>query len=346
MNVKKICIILLKVMLIIFLVVSFNLIMMPKYINENQDGRIIAEMYREDISPDVIFLGSSTVYSGISPVKMYEEYGITSYVLASSSQTGWDSLCVLKEALKEFSPQMVVLDIGFLTTEEDYAEEVSNRKLFDYMRNDLVKYNGVKEAMATDIESGWSYLFPVLRYHTRYEDLSIDDFKYAYYKPDVTYNGYIMSVLQSQSLPEARSLYETEDRVLNDRNRKCLYEIINICKENGIGLFLIKTPSYQAKWGTGYETDISQVALQNGLFYVNFDNMISDYGINFLTDSPDEGGHLNLFGAEKFSYYLGKVIVDTYQMPDRRQDEKYNKIWTKKTNRYEADKARKIQNMY
>ena len=97
---KKICVILMKTALITVLVIVFNLLMMPKYIEENKDGRIIPEFYREKTDPDLIFIGSSTVYSGVSPVRIYENYGITSYVLASSSQTSWNSYYVLKEALK------------------------------------------------------------------------------------------------------------------------------------------------------------------------------------------------------------------------------------------------------
>lgn len=346
MKIKKICIVLIKIALIIFLVVTFNLIMMPKYIEENQDGRVIAEMYREKVSPDVVFLGSSTVYSGVTPCGLYEGYGITSYVCASSSQTSWDSLCVLKETLKHMDPKLVVFDIGFLHIGDEYAEEVSNRKLFDYMHNDLIKYHGVNEAMAHEVESGYSYLFPVLRYHTRYKDLTYNDFKYAFYKPDVTFNGYIMSVLQSSELPEARSLDEAPDMILSDRNRKCLQEVIDICKARNIQVLLMKTPSYQAKWGPVYEGQIAEVASINGISYINFDFYSDAMGIDYYSDSPDNGGHLNLFGAEKFSYYLGNILMTYYNLPDRRNDSVYNAIWADKVNRYECEKINKIQEMY
>ena len=346
MKLKKICICLLKVLLIIFLVLSFNLIMMPKYINENQDGRIIAEMYREKISPDVVFIGSSTVYSGISPVALYEGFGLTSYILASSSQTSWDSYYVLEESLKHFAPKLVVFDIGFLTTEEDYVEEVSNRKLFDYMRPSLNKYRAVNAAMSEEIESISSYAFPVLRYHTRYNDLSFDDFKYAFYKPNVTYNGYIMSLLMSAELPEERSMAEAADFVLNNKNRDYLMRIITLCKDKDIDLLLIKTPSYQAKWGYNFETEINNVAIANNLTYIDFDLYSNDMDINYYTDSPDNGGHLNLLGAEKFSYYLGNILMSSFDIPDRRVDEKYKSIWEEKVTRYEDDKAKKIEELF
>lgn len=330
---RTVIVILIKILLILALVVTFNLVMMPKYINENQDGRIIAEMYREKVSPDIIFLGSSTVYSGIVPAALYEEYGYASYICATSSQTSWNSYCILIEALKHFKPEMVVFDIGFLTTEEGYVEEVSNRKAYDYMRNGRNKYNGLRVAMDGS-ESLWSYLFPALRYHTRYKDLELDDFKYAIYKPDVTYNGYVMNKNKSTEIPDPLPIELYEDFRMDSINVEFLAKIITLCNENNIKLMLIKTPSYQAKWGVSYENDVQSIASANDVLYVNFDTYSDMMGIDWLNDSPDEGRHLNVYGAEKFTHYLGNIISDYYGITDRRNDVKYVNIWNDKVNRF------------
>lgn len=340
-KIKSICIIAFKIMLIALLALIFNLLMMPKYIEENHDGRIIAEMYREELSPDVIFIGSSTVYFGVNPMIMYDNYGITSYVCASSSQPAWTSYYVLKEALNKFKPQMVVFDIGFLTIKDDYAEETSNRKVFDYMKPGYNKYKGVSEAMAAG-ESKWDYLFPVLRYHSRYNDLSMEDIKYLINKPAVTYNGFVMNFNQSAPLTEATPMELAENVSISPRSAMYLQKIITLCKDNGIDLMLMKTPSYNAKWGEIFENDITYIALANNLQYVNFDAYQYMMGIDWMQDSPDEGGHLNTFGSEKFSYYLGTIINDYYDVSDRREDAKYKKVWDKKVERYNSDKVNEI----
>lgn len=344
MKLKNICTVLVKVLIIIILVVAFNLIMMPKYINENKDGRVIAEMYREKVDYDVLFLGSSTVYSSVSPVSLYENFGITSYVGASSSQTPWQSYCVLKEALKINKPSLVAVDIGFMMVEDDYSEESSNRKLFDGMRPGLNKYRGIKDSI-TDVESMISYALPVLRFHDRYKDLSFDDFKYAFYKPGITYNGYIMNVNYSQEeLGPYFSMAEAEDRPFYDRNRYYLQAIIDTCKENGIDVMLMKVPSYTPKWGPKYEEYMTMMANDNGIGYFNFDNYINPSTFDWAIDSPDGGSHLNLFGAEKFALYLGDTITSGYKLPDRRSDAKIDAIWSKKVDRYESDKLEILEN--
>ena len=339
---KKILVNLIKILLIILMVHAFNLIMMPKYITENYDGRIVAEFYKEKECPDVIFLGSSTVYSATSPCVLYESYGITSYVLASSSQTSWNSYYMLKEALKYGKPQMVVMDIGFLNQIEEYAEEVSNRKLFDYMKTSPNKFEAIEVSKAAE-ESKWSYIFPVLRYHERYKDLTPDDFKYALYKPDVTYNGYIMNLNLSDSLEEVPVTLDTaEDYRLNAKNADYLQKIITLCKDEGIQIMLVKTPSYNAKWGVNFENDITSIAALNGINYIDFDLYQDKMNLNYLSDSPDNGGHLNLLGAEKYSFFLGSVIKDNYEIPDRRNDTKVDSVWKDKVTKYNNDKLERI----
>lgn len=334
---KTIGIVLIKIAIIVFLVVSLNLLMMPKNINENQDGRIIAEMYREKISPDVVFIGSSTVYSGVSPVWLYENYGITSYVCSTSSQVSWNSYHILKEALRVFKPKMVVFDIGFLTESEEYVEEVSNRKAYDYMKNTINKYQGIDRAM-DESESKWSYLLPVLRYHARYKDLTFDDVKYMYYKPDVTYNGFIMNKNTSPDIYNEENEWSGEDTNLNDCNRKYLEDIISLCKDKNIDIVLIKTPSYKAKWGANFENDIVSCAAASDVMYINYDIYSDAMGIDWMMDSPDNGRHLNLYGAEKYTYYLGALLCDHYDIPNRSQDLQYANIWNSKVMRYEEDK--------
>jgi len=337
LKIKPYLVVFFKIILIIGLVATLNLFLMPKYITKNLDGRIIPEMYREEVSPDIVFLGSSTVYSGVVPAALYAGYGETAYVCATPSQTSWNTYCILNEFLDRYNPKLVVVDIGFFFVENDYAEEVSNRKAYDYMRPSKNKFSGLDDAMA-DSESKWSYIFPGLRYHERYKDLSIDDLKYLYYKPTVTYNGYIMDIRESEELPELLPMEMAADVRLNERNAEYLQKIISCCKEKDIQILLMKTPSYQSKWGVNFEADITAVAMANDIHYVNFDLYSDAMDIDWMHDSPDSGRHLNLYGAEKFSYYLGNIIWDYYDIPDRREDPEISNIWNEKVKRYTDDK--------
>lgn len=338
MKIKKVCVVIFKIILIVFLVILLNLVFMPKYINENMDGRIVSEYYRQKYDPDVLFFGSSTVYSGISPVYMYEKYGFTSYVMATSSQTSWLSYDLLRESLKYHKPKAVVLDIGFIKEADDYAEEVSNRKAFDYMRPGKIKYDGLMDSMA-DVESIWDYVLPIFRYHSRWNDLGIDDFKYALYKPEVTYNGFIMNKNFSTDELIHKSADEIADYTIGNRNELYVAQFVNLCKDNNIELLFVKVPSFDDKWKENMESDLNKVADAFNIEYINYDRADIDFDWN--QDSPDNGGHLNLYGAEKFSERLGKDLIDRFDLIDTESNDTLKEKWNSKVVRYENDKKNK-----
>ena len=63
-------------------------LLMPKYVTDIKEGTLIAEFYSEkDKNFDVFFIGDCEVYENFSPVKLWTEYGINSYIRGSAKQT-------------------------------------------------------------------------------------------------------------------------------------------------------------------------------------------------------------------------------------------------------------------
>lgn len=322
--------------LTVFLFWSVNLLFMPKYIEENKDGRITAEFYREKLNNDILFVGSSTVYSGINPIVLWEKYGLTSYDRSNSSQTPWISYYMIKDALACSDPKAVVLDVGFFYAEDTYVEEPENRKSLDNMRISKEKFQCIREAMSPD-ENYMDYIFPIFRFHTRWKYLTAEDWKYLYYKPDVTHNGYVYTGTVEGAQGDAAREGLDEVRLPN-RSALFLENILSLCRDNGLDLLLIKTPSYRAKWGQDYEDDIRFVADPYGVEYVDFDRFTDEIGLDYAEDTSDGGGHLNDAGAAKFTAYLGNYLLDRFPLTDHRNDPAYEKVWKEKCERYHHGK--------
>ena len=51
-------------------------LLMPKYMSNVKEGALIAEYYKAPKNNDVIFIGDCEVYENISPVTLWQEYGI------------------------------------------------------------------------------------------------------------------------------------------------------------------------------------------------------------------------------------------------------------------------------
>jgi hypothetical protein len=141
-------------------------LLVPKYMVSLHEGAMTAEYYRETREHDVIFLGDCEVYSSYSPPRLWEDYGITSYIRGNSQQMIWQSFYLLEETLKYEKPKVLVYNVLAMRFEGP-DNEAYNRLALDGMRLSTTKIKAVKASM-TEGESLISYIFPLLRYHSRW----------------------------------------------------------------------------------------------------------------------------------------------------------------------------------
>ena len=59
---------------------------------------------------DVLVTGSSHAHVHINPAILFEENGISAYILSSSNQPIWNSYYYIVEALKTQSPKLVIVE--------------------------------------------------------------------------------------------------------------------------------------------------------------------------------------------------------------------------------------------
>ncbi len=129
-------------------------------------------------------------YMRIYPVTMWENYGISSYIRGSAEQLIWQSYYLLEDTLKYEKPQVVIVNV-LAMTQRDAKSEAYNRMTLDGMKLSKYKIASIRESMTED-ENMASYIFPLLRYHSRWSELSSEDFRYMWKTPSVTTNGYLM----------------------------------------------------------------------------------------------------------------------------------------------------------
>ena len=305
---------------------------MPKYVTSIIEGSLIAEYYQEKTPHDVIFIGDCEVYENISPVTLWEKYGITSYIRGSAQQLIWQSYYLLEETLKYEKPEVVVFNVLSMKYNEPQKEEY-NRLTLDGMRWSMSKVKAIKASMMED-EKFIEYLFPILRYHSRWSELSGEDFKYMFKKDKVSHNGYYMrvDVKPVTTVPQPRKL---ADYNFGDNAWYYLDKMVELTKNNGIKLVLMKAPTIYPHWYDEWEQQIEEYAEKNDLMYINFLELMDETGIDLSVDTYDAGLHLNKSGAEKLSVYFGKILQDTYGLEDHRGDEQLRMVWQEKIDFYQ-----------
>ncbi|MDD2435371.1 MAG: SGNH/GDSL hydrolase family protein [Bacilli bacterium] len=321
---KKIIRIVIIIILFIVIFVILNMLFQPKYATNLVEGSMISQYYREVKDHEVIFIGDCELYANFSPMVMYETSGIKAYIRGSSQQLIWQSYIILKETLKYETPKVVVFNVNAIRYDKssDKVNEAYNRLTIDKMKWSKEKVEIIKESI-TDTESFMSYVFPILRYHSRYNQLTKEDFEYLFKKKDNTYNGFLVNkgVKGVTNLPTEKKLANYN---FSEESYHYLELILKLCEENDIELVLVKAPSLYPYWYDEYYKQIKDFALENSLDYYNLKDYVDVIGIDYSQDTYDGGLHLNLTGATKLSEYFARLLSPRYDLTNYKGDSIYD----------------------
>lgn len=323
-------------------------IMTPDWSDADNTNYIIhgLEALEED-NIDILFLGTSHMEQGISPMKLYEDTKIRSYSLASSIQPIECSYYMLKKALETQSPKVVVLDVSSLFFQATGSYNAAWRYLLDNMPLSELKLEMAETYGDKTYGDGfWTAVFPFLKYHSRWDELRKTDFKTikpgSYYSAgqflvtevagsswtvdyldaDVNYllqlnnGGRITSVTNGeiQQIKVFKPVYMPD---IAKENLEWLLKIQSICEERGAELLLVKVPvmkypqEYGSAWTRVKSNLVSNIAVEHGIPFLDY-LYGADIGIDLTTDSRDGGVHLNFRGAEKLTASLGSYLMEHY----------------------------------
>lgn len=315
-------------------------LLIPKYASEVVEGSLIAEYYQENKDHEVIFIGDCEVYENFSPKILWEDYGFNSYIRGSAQQLIWQSYYLLEDTLRYEKPEVVIFNV--LSMQYDQPQrEAYNRMTLEGMKWSLSKIKSIQASM-TEREEFLDYVFPILRYHSRWRELKAEDVEYLFDRKQVSHNGYYMrvDVKPAENVPEGNIL---ADYRFGENAWKYLDRMTQLCKENDIQLILIKAPSLYPYWYKEWEDQMEKYAVENDLLYINFLELTEETGLDFSTDTYDGGLHMNLSGAEKITKYLGEVLREEAGLEDRRGEKELSEKWQEKIAAYEAEKERQYK---
>jgi hypothetical protein len=278
---------------------------------------------QEEDTVDVLVLGSSHAFESVNTGSLWSEYGIASYIIAGGVQPIWNSYYNLKEALKTQTPELIVLENFMVIFKEEYISEETVIKNTYGMKWSPDKYEALKVG-ARDGEL-LDYTLEYTQYHTRYTDLTEQDFaknknNYAYYE---NWKGFIINMeTLAQEYIDVSGV--TERAELNEKAEKYYRMTIELAQENSIPILIITAPYAEITEAQEKRYNTSgDIAAEYGVPYINFNLCIDDIGLNYVEDMADPS-HLNYRGTLKFTHYLGEKIKENFEISDRRGDDRFS----------------------
>lgn len=246
---------------------------------------------------DVLIVGDSESYSSISPMQIWGEQGITSYVCGTPRQSLYESYRFISNSLKTQKPKIVIMEANAL-----------------FRKYSLEKY----------IQSKGEDIFPIFEYHNRWKSIKKEDFHFdIQYTRDETLKGYRFS--KKINAAQVKNYKKKTDQVkeIPSWNLHYIKKIQNLCQENHIELMLLSTPSTK-NWNYAKHNRLVQLAKDMKIDYLDL-NLVDQVKINWNKDTRDKGDHLNYNGSHKVSKYLGQYLSQKKKVKNHKQDSYYSK---------------------
>lgn len=258
---------------------------------------------------DVLVVGDSESYTTVSPMQLWEEQGVPSYVCGQPGQEIQQSYYMLKTALKTQTPKVVLLET-----------------------NVIYRYKGRASGMQLILDEMRSYYFPIFRFHDIWKPLLTGQ-RY----PQVKYKGFQIRT-GVKAYQGGDYMEETAaKREIEKMNLYYMDKIIKLCQDKGAELMLYSGPS-PINYDTEKHNGLAEFAEEKGLAYLDLNMKLKELDIDWATDTLDKGDHLNLSGAEKVTRYLGEYLARTYDLGDRREEPEYES-WHDEAERFERETA-------
>lgn len=301
--------------------IFFNYVTRTLITKEN-NSEVVARFYEEKKnSIDVIFLGSSHTYCGFSPMELWNSYGISSYNLGTSAQSMACSYYLLKEAIRTQSPEAVVLDIYSIQYKKYFYNEAFLHSAIDFIPLNSTKLELYQDLLCKTMsqEQALEYLFPIMKYHGRWNELNSRDFTLG--------DGYDKGSWMRYDIdPREEPEYTTETAKIFKGGVAYFDKIVQLCEENDVELVLCLLPMSEGKNYKKYvkrANSLIQHAEEKGLQTVNFELLREEINLDYSSDF-DNSTHLNINGAVKVTRYIGEYLTTKYQITDHRGEEAYS----------------------
>ncbi len=287
----------------------------------------IAGLYGEkENSMDVVYIGGSASFVYYEPLKAWEDYGIVAYDYGANTIMPEVYKTMIIEVLKTQKPKLIIIDarsFQYRETDETDAKhpsEVAYRNTLTGMKFSKNKLSFIKNNIGKYIEDDkLPYYFDLIKYHgtISYDKRNID-MMYGKYK--MPYRGFYFV---RKHLSIEREDFETDEKTeLPEETNKILNDLLEYIKQTNTDCLFVVSPYVEETEHKKIFNTIEQIVSDNGYKFLDANEFIEEMDLDYETDFYNND-HVNIYGADKYTEFLSKYIIDNYNIPNRKNDKEY-----------------------
>lgn len=306
---------------------------LTKIMERKASDQKYADFWEQEEDFDVLFMGTSHVINGVFPMDLWNDYGIVSYNFGGHGNEIATTYWVMENALKETTPKVMVIDCLGIDIDHKTHENFSYVHLSldtfplsitkiktvcdlldDPVLDRYIASNGESLELGSESRTKIGLLWTYSVYHSRWNEINEMDFRYPY-----NYEKGAESRI-AVTVGELNKISNNEKIEGGTVSEKYLRKMIEECQSKGIEVLLTYLPFTASENEQKAANYVYDIAKEYDVGYLNFFDMDI---INYHIDMYDEDSHVNPSGARKITDYIGKYLIENYNISDRRNDSKY-----------------------
>ena len=323
--------------LIIFALIFITLFMRLTYLfrNNSWEPQHINGI-KNETNLDVVCVGGSSTFVYWEPFLAWHEFGMTSYDFATDSARPAIMRGYVKEAVDRAHPDLVVIDMRCYTGDAISRESLTDaeggiRNMTDsvdlgYNRlltvSDVMNYYNAFEDEAVD---PWSYFIDIAKYHTNDAKLGAEEsWKHLNNHYESAYKGFEFITSGIHDFVTPPKDYKTSEiGALNPSTEDSLNDLIRYLEKNDVEALFVAGPIPVSKDAQKQYNKIGEIVEGHGYRFLNTNDYYSEMDIDFSKDFYN-AGHVNVFGAEKYTRFVGDYIKGHYDIEDHRDEKSFS----------------------
>lgn len=315
----------------------------------SKTDKVEKTLYSEDEDmqeTEVALIGGSHANNGFNPTAIWRSSRIKAYNFSFSGEPMYLTYYYLKEMFKKRSFRLVVVDLYYIGLQNQYFSHDSY--VFDLVRNmkwTKDKIHFIQTCVSPD-ERG-KYYFPLYSYHSRWAELTKADILRTANPDNDFWLGSDYHFERYAEEPVSFETWNDTDAIaeMPENSEIYLRKVIELIQANNCQVLLTGLPH---RYNDAYAPDTwvedeypvynaaKKIAAEYGVAVLQYnDEILREIGFVPEEDMYNKG-HMNIYGSEKVSAYLGQYILNHYdvtQFPENSGDlwdtylQKYDEVY-------------------